>query len=85
MELDLIADYADLGFSEHEEFELLVSRMNEGDPVIAYSAKILKVASDSLHYLLLILPIGIRSQRDRTALHWIARDSRHPICSLCIF
>jgi len=41
--LDQIAEYGDLGFTEIDGFEVLVHRMAEGDIVVSYSEKLVKV------------------------------------------
>jgi len=42
VELDQVADYDMPGFDDHEDFEVLVQGMNEGESVVAYSANTLK-------------------------------------------
>ncbi|KIM30119.1 hypothetical protein M408DRAFT_101314 [Serendipita vermifera MAFF 305830] len=45
IELDIVAEYGELGFTEEEDFEVLVSRFAEGELLVTYSDKVLKVFS----------------------------------------
>jgi hypothetical protein len=49
VELENIADHDDLGFEEHEDFDVLVHKVAEGEFLVVHSATVLKVGP--IHYL----------------------------------
>lgn len=81
VELENVGDHDDLGFSENEDFEVLVHKMAEGELLVTYSATTLKVGFHWFSCLKFFLPpsVGFQFPRRKTQFYHISGNTRHTI------